>query len=76
MEMEKKPKKELIRIVKQKDGNVEVDQTGKTEGRGAYICNNIECLNKVIKTKRLERTLDIQISEETYKNLRGVIIGE
>lgn len=73
---EKKPKKELIRIVKQKDGNVEVDQTGKTEGRGAYICNNIECLNKVIKTKRLERTLDIQISEETYKNLRGVIIGE
>ncbi len=73
---EKKPKKELIRIVKQKDGNVEVDQTGKTEGRGAYICNNIECLDKVIKTKRLERTLDIQISEETYKNLRGVIIGE
>lgn len=73
---EKRPKKELIRIVKQKDGNVEVDQTGKTEGRGAYICNNIECLNKVIKTKRLERTLDIQISEETYKNLRGVIIGE
>ena len=73
---EKKPKKELIRIVKQKDGNVEVDQTGKTEGRGAYICNNIECLNKVINTKRLERTLDIQISEETYKNLRGVIIGE
>lgn len=73
---EKKPKKELIRIVKQKDGNVEVDQTGKMEGRGAYICNNIECLDKVIKTKRLERTLDIQISEETYKNLRGVIIGE
>lgn len=73
---EKKPKKELIRIVKQKDGNVEVDKTGKMEGRGAYICNNIECLNKVIKTKRLERTLDIQISEETYKNLRGVIIGE
>lgn len=73
---EKKPKKELIRIVKQKDGNVEVDQTGKTEGRGAYICNNIECLDKVIKTKRLERTLDIQISEETYKKLRGVIIGE
>lgn len=73
---EKKPKKELIRIVKQKDGNVELDKTGKMEGRGAYICNNIECLDKVIKTKRLERTLDIQISEETYKKLRGVIIGE
>ena len=73
---EKRTKKELIRIVKQKDGNVEVDKTGKMEGIGAYICNNIECLDKVIKTKRLERTLDIQISEETYKNLRGVIIGE
>ena len=73
---EKRTKKELIRIVKQKDGNVELDKTGKMEGRGAYICNNIECLDKVIKTKRLERTLDIQISEETYKNLRGVIIGE
>lgn len=73
---EKRPKKELIRIVKPKDGNVEIDKTGKMEGRGAYICNNIECLDKVIKTKRLERTLDIQISEETYKNLRGVIIGE
>lgn len=73
---EKRTKKELIRIVKQKDGNVEVDKTGKMEGRGAYICNNIECLDKVIKTKRLERTLDIQISEETYKKLRGVIIGE
>ena len=73
---EKKPKKELIRIVKQKDGNVELDKTGKMEGRGAFICNNIECLDKVIKTKRLERTLDIQISEETYKKLRGVIIGE
>ena len=73
---EKRPKKELIRIVKQKDGNVELDKTGKMEGRAAYICNNIECLDKVIKTKRLERTLDIQISEETYKNLRGVIIGE
>ena len=38
---EKRPKKELIRIVKQKDGNVELDKTGKMEGRGAYICNNI-----------------------------------
>ena len=44
---EKRTKKELIRIVKQKDGNVEVDKTGKMEGRGAYICNNIECLDKI-----------------------------
>ena len=41
---EAKPKNELIRIVKQSDGKIFVDKTGKAEGRGAYICNNVECL--------------------------------
>lgn len=45
-------------------------------GRGAYICDNIECLEKVIKTKRLERVLDISISDEIYESLRGVILGK
>lgn len=70
---EKKPKKELIRIVKDKEGNICVDKTGKKEGRGAYICDNINCLEKVIKTKRLEKVLDTKISEEIYNNLRSVI---
>lgn len=70
---EKKTKKELIRIVKDKEGNICVDKTEKKEGRGAYICDNINCLEKAIKTKRLEKVLDTKISEEIYNNLRSVI---
>lgn len=72
----KKDKKELIRIVKNKEGNISIDRIGKAQGRGAYICDNIECLNKVIKSKRLEKALDTKISEEVYENLRGVIIDK
>lgn len=72
----KKDKRELIRIVINKQGNISIDKTGKLEGRGAYICDNIECLDKVIKTKRLERVLEAKIDEEIYKNLRGVIIDK
>ena len=72
----KKDKKELIRIVKNKEGNISIDRAGKAQGRGAYICDNIECLNKVIKSKRLEKALDTKISEEVYENLRGVIIDK
>ena len=72
----KKDKKELIRIVLNKSGQVEIDKTGKLSGRGAYICNNLDCLNKLIKTKRLEKIFNNKIDEEIYKNLRGVIIEE
>lgn len=72
----KKTKKELIRIVKDKNNNVSIDKTGKIEGRGAYICDNIQCLEKVIKTKRLEKVLDISISEQTYNDLRSVIVDK
>ena len=73
---EKKPKKESVRIVKNKDGKIFIDRTGKADGRGAYICDSIECLEKVIKSKRLERVLETQIPEEVYNNLRGVIIDK
>ena len=73
---EKKPKKELVRIVKNKDGEIFIDRTGKADGRGAYICDQIECLDKVIKSKRLEKVLEMQIPEEVYNNLRGVIIDK
>ena len=72
----KKDKKELIRIVKNKEGNITIDRTGKAQGRGAYICDNTNCLNKVIKSKRLEKVLDTKISEEVYENLRGVIVDK
>ena len=73
---QKKDKKDLIRIVKNKENEINVDRTSKLDGRGAYICDNIECLEKVIKTKRLERALDIKISQEIYESLRGVILGK
>ena len=72
----KKDKKDLIRIVKNKQGKISIDKTGKQEGRGAYICNNIECLEKVIKSKRLERVLDTKIENEIYESLRGGIIDK
>ena len=73
---EKKFKKELIRIVKNKEGEIFVDKTGKASGRGAYICNNIQCLEKAIKSKRLERTFEYKIDEKIYEDLRGEILGE
>lgn len=71
----KKDKKDLIRIVKNKQNEINVDKTGKQEGRGAYICNNVECLEKVIKSKRLEKVLEIKISDEIYENLKKLING-
>lgn len=70
----KKDKKELIRIVKNKENQIDVDRTGKMQGRGAYICDNVECLEKALKTKRLEKSFEMQISNEIYEKLRGVMI--
>lgn len=74
--MEMKPKKELVRVVKNKEGEVSMDLTGKKPGRGAYICRNIECLEKAFKTKRLEKNLEIKFSEELHERLKGEIANE
>lgn len=71
--MEMKPKKELIRVVKNKDNEISIDLHGKKPGRGAYICRSIECLEKSVKTKRLERNLESKISEEIYAKLKEEI---
>ena len=68
--MEMKPKKELIRVVKNKEGERSVDLTGKKAGRGAYICKNTECLEKAVKTKRLGRNLEIEIDDELLNKLK------
>ena len=73
---EQKEKQELLRIVKSKDGIIEVDLTGKKNGRGAYICKKEECLEKIIKSKRLERVFEKEISTELYESIRGVISGK
>ena len=72
----KEKKKELIRIVKDKEGNISIDEIGKSNGRGAYICKNIECLEKAIKSKKLERSLKTKIDLQIYESLRGVMIGK
>lgn len=73
---EKKDKNQLIRIVKNKENEINVDKTGKMQGRGAYICNDEKCLEKVMKSKRLEKVLEIKISDEIYESIRGVILGK
>lgn len=72
----KKDKNDLIRIVKNKDNEICIDKTGKMQGRGAYLCNDVECLNKLIKSKRLEKTFEMHIDNEIYESLRGVLIGK
>lgn len=74
--MEMKPKKELIRVVRSKEGEVSIDTSGKKPGRGAYVCKSAECLEKAVKTKRLDRNLEVTINEEVYSKLRGEISGE
>jgi hypothetical protein len=67
--MEQSGKKELIRVVRSKEGEVSLDLTGKKSGRGAYICKDITCLAKSRKKKSLERNLKCQIPDEIYQKL-------
>ena len=66
---ENRPKKELIRIVKDKENHIEVDLTGKANGRGAYICPSTKCLKTAMKKKQLSKALDIDIPNEIYEEL-------
>lgn len=69
----KKDKKDLIRIVINKEQNIAIDKTGKLPGRGAYICDNTECLNKAIKNKKIEKAFEIKIDENLYNEIRDAI---
>lgn len=66
---EMKPKKELTRIVRAPDGTVSVDARGKSPGRGAYVCPNTVCLQKALKSRALERNLEVEIPQEIYAAL-------
>jgi predicted RNA-binding protein YlxR (DUF448 family) len=66
---ERKAKKELIRVVRGTDGTVSLDFSGKLNGRGAYICPNLECLKKAQKSKALDRSLEVTIPDEVYARL-------
>lgn len=64
-----KPKRELVRIVRGSQGEISVDRTGRKPGRGAYICDNIECLRKARKSRRLEKSFGCPIPDEVYAQL-------
>ena len=66
---EKYPKKELIRVVRTPEGNIVVDETGKQNGRGAYLKKDKEVIEKARKTKVLERHLETSIEDKIYDEL-------
>ena len=70
---EKLPKNELLRIVRDPNGMVIVDTTGKINGRGAYIKKDKEVLDKAKKSKILERILEVPLSDEVYLEIEKII---
>ena len=68
-------KKDLIRIVRTPEGNVVIDLTGKTNGRGAYLKKDLEVLKLAKKSKALDRKLEVEVPEEIYVELEKVING-
>jgi len=67
---ERKAKRELIRVVRMTDGNVSLDFSGKLNGRGSYLCPDMNCLLKARKARSLERSLEVPIPEEVYDRLQ------
>ncbi len=67
---EKSDKKQLLRIVKDKEGHIAYDPTGKAPGRGAYICTNEECLNAFFTKNVLARAFRQQVDQETIQQIR------
>ena len=70
---EMKPKATLLRVVKPQDGDAHIDRVGKAPGRGAYVCDDIECLRKARKTKALERALECRIEDSVFDELEQQI---
>jgi len=70
----KKPKKALIRIIRTPEGKIEIDNTGKISGRGAYLCGNVECLDIALRKNYLNRSLKQNISLQTLDELRMVFL--
>ena len=73
--LEMRSKKEMMRVLKTEDGSIVLDMTGKTNGRGAYLCRQAECLKRARKSKGLERSLKIGIPDEIYEKLEKEFEG-
>ena len=70
------PKKELMRVVKSPENVISFDRVGKAPGRGAYICRSVECLNKSMKIRALERQLECQIGQDVFEQLSKELLEE
>ena len=68
-----RPKKELIRIVRTPEGAVTLDRTGRAHGRGAYLCDSIDCLSRAVKTRALDRARETRIDESIFDSLREAL---
>ncbi|MBR2634541.1 MAG: YlxR family protein [Clostridia bacterium] len=73
---EQKPKKEFVRVVRTPEGQILLDETGKANGRGVYLCPKKSCLSKAKKAKRLEKNLEVSIPEEIYLALEESLRNE
>ena len=73
---EMKPKRELIRVVKNKDGELFLDLTGKQNGRGAYICKSAQCFAKARKGRRFEHKLEAAVPDEVYERMERELSEE
>ena len=70
---EMKPKKDLVRVVKPKDGDVALDLTGRANGRGAYICRSLDCLQKARKARRFEKAFSCRSPDEVYERMEEAL---
>ena len=70
---EKTLKKDLLRVVRDKDGNVSVDTTGKANGRGAYLKRDADVINKAKETKILDKALEVNIPDSVYEEMLNII---
>ena len=73
---EMKPKKEMYRVVKNADGEICVDLTGKMAGRGAYICGADECQKKLTDKKLLHKAFSAEVPQDVYKGIQEEALGE
>jgi uncharacterized protein len=68
-----KPKKELLRIVRTPEGTVELDPTGKRNGRGAYICSDLVCFQTAVKERRFRKAFEVDVDPQVFADLEGKI---
>ncbi|MBR6108697.1 MAG: YlxR family protein [Clostridia bacterium] len=68
-----KEKRSLVRVVRTEDGGAKVDPTGKMNGRGAYVCPDAECLRRAVKSRALDRALEVKISPDVMEQLASEV---